>query len=70
MSDEKIIYKVSYVVEGGGHPGAIMNSDSYPNIGDKVSFDGNQYEITDIQELMPPIGDFGFLHASCKIVKE
>ena len=70
MSEEKIIYKVSYVVEGGGHPGAIMNSDSYPTVGDKVSFDGNQYQITDIQELMPPIGDFGFLHASCKIVED
>ena len=38
--------------------------------GDLVTFDGNNYVITDVQELMPPIGDFGFLHASCKIAAE
>ena len=70
MSDENITYKISYVVEGGGHPGAIINSDVYPEPGDQVTFDGNNYIITDVQELMPPIGDFGFLHASCKIAEE
>lgn len=66
MTEENIIYKVSYVVEGGNHPGAIINEDHLPEPGDAVSFDGNNYIVTDVVELMPPIGDFGFLHASCK----
>ena len=70
MSDEDITYKISYVVEGGGHPGAIINSDIYPKQGDHVTFDGNTYVITDVQELMPPIGDFGFLHASVKMSED
>ncbi|MEM9774093.1 MAG: hypothetical protein AAF902_05905 [Chloroflexota bacterium] len=66
MADENIIYKVSYVVEGGNHPGAIINEDHLPKPGDQVSFDGNTFVVTEVQELMPPLGDFGFLHASCK----
>ena len=65
--EDTIIYKVSYVVEGGGHPGAIINADHCPEPGDKVSFDGNNYVITAVQELMPPIGDFGILHAAVKL---
>lgn len=68
MTEENIIYKVSYVVEGGKHPGAIINEDHLPERGDSVTFDGNEYVITDVVELMPPIGDFGFLHAACKPV--
>ena len=62
-------YKVSYVVEGGMHPGAIFNTDSEPKVGDEVVFDGIVFEITELQELMPPAGDFGFLHATCRFIR-
>lgn len=64
-TEENIIYKVSYVVEGGKTPGAIINENHLPKPGDPVSFDGNDYIVTDVVELMPPLGDFGFLHAAC-----
>lgn len=67
MSDA-MVYKVSYVVEGGKHPGAIINTDIEPKVGDIVNFDGRNFEITEVDELMPPIGDFGFLHATCRIL--
>lgn len=66
---ESVIYKVSYVVEGGEHPGAIINIDYEPSVGDQVTFGEKVFEITDIQELMPPMGDFGFLHATCRFIR-
>ncbi len=66
---EAIYYKVSYVVEGGGHPGAIINVDEKPEIGQEVEFDGRVFLITDVTELMPPLGDFGFLHAACRFLR-
>ena len=67
---DAIYYKVSYVVEGGTHPGAIMNEDVEPSVGAEVQFDGRIFEITDVEELMPPMGDFGFLHAACRYLRD
>lgn len=69
MSDT-IYYKVSYVVEGGGHSGAIINVDEEPIVGEEVVFDGKLFLVTEVTELMPPMGDFGFLHAACRYVRE
>ncbi|MDX1524458.1 MAG: hypothetical protein R3264_22705 [Anaerolineae bacterium] len=66
--NEASIYKISYVVQGGKHPGGIVNTDKEPQIGDIVSFDGRTFEVTEIDELMPPAGDFGFLHVTCKVL--
>lgn len=65
---EASIYKISYVVQGGKHPGGIVNTDKEPKIGDIVRFDGRIFEVTEIDELMPPSGDFGFLHVTCKVL--
>ena len=62
-----MIYKVSYVVVGGEHPGAIANVDTPPQVGDRVTLGNNEFEIVEILELMPPRGEFSFLHATCKI---
>lgn len=67
---EAIYYKVSYVVEGAKHPGALMNVEEKPEVGDEVAFDGHRFVITDVAELMPPMGDFGFLHASCRLIEK
>lgn len=63
-------YKVSYVVEGGKFPGAIINLDEEPCIGDKVQLDGHTFAITEITELMPAGDDFGFLHVTCRYVED
>ena len=70
MSEEVTYYKVSYVVEGGKHSGAIINVDDEPHVGDEVNFDGHIFEIIELMELMPPAGDFGFLHATCRFIRD
>jgi hypothetical protein len=65
MSNE-IFYKVSFVVANSDHPGAIMTVDQYPEIGDEVAFNGSVFKITEVMELMPTVGNFGFLHVTCE----
>ncbi len=65
-----MIYKVSYVVRGGSHPGAILDSDELPEVGQVVSFGGYKFQIIEVMELMPARGGFGFLHATCAPVEE
>ncbi len=64
-----MIYKVSYVVIGGEHPGAIANVEEPPRVGDRVTLGTQQFEVLDVIELMPPRGGFAFLHATCQIVQ-
>lgn len=68
--ESDVLYKVSYVVEGGEHPGAIINVDNKPEPGEQFSFDGRIFEVIEVLELMPPVGNFGFLHATCRFIKD
>ncbi len=65
-----VLYKISYVVIGGEHPGAIVNVEEKPEPGELLTFDGRVFEIVEIVELMPPVGNFGFLHATCKYLHD
>ncbi|PID85221.1 MAG: hypothetical protein CSA11_09880 [Chloroflexi bacterium] len=65
-----IFYKVSFVVAGGKHPGAIMTVESKPAVGDEVSFNGSTFTVTEVMELMPTVGNFGFLHVTCEFLRE
>jgi hypothetical protein len=64
------IYKVSYVVKGSNHPGGIMNKDKPPEIGEKFQVGDVLLEILEVVELMPPRGDFYYLHATCEKVSK
>jgi len=63
-------YKVSYVVIGGEHPGAIVNEFQRPKVGDHVQIGKYTFEVVEIFEVMPPRGDFAFLHATVKPVEQ
>jgi hypothetical protein len=65
-----MIYKVSYVVQGGQHPGAIANTDEPPQVGDRVRLGANEFEVIEVMELMPPTENFHYLHATCKVPAE
>jgi hypothetical protein len=65
-----MIYQVSYVVIGGGHPGTIMNQEERPEVGELVEFAGEKFEIVEVLEIIPPRGEFGYLHATCKLAEE
>jgi hypothetical protein len=59
-----MIYKVSYVVQGGEYPGGIKNEEERPEAGDYVQIGPRRFEIVEIFEIMPPRDDFQFLHAT------
>ena len=65
-----MIYKVSYVVVGKPHLGTIINQDSAPRVGNRVTMDDEQFEITEVLDLLPPRGEFVYLHATCTPVEE
>lgn len=58
------IYKVSYVVSGEDHPGAILNSETSPHQGDVISLGSSDFEVIEVIDLVPPRGDFHYLHAT------
>lgn len=63
-----MIYKVSYVVLGGQHPGGIINQGEPPQVGDWVRLGRSNFEVVEVKNLMPPRDDFQFLHATVKPV--
>lgn len=69
MSEEEMFYQISYVVVGSDHPGAIVSVDRRPEVGEQVSFGGQDFEVLEVQELTPATGNFGFLHVTCKAVE-
>ena len=65
-----MVYKISYVVAEGNHPGAIANATQPPRIGDRVRIGDEEFEVVEVFDLMPPHGEFQFLHATCKRVEK
>ncbi len=62
------VFKVSYVVQGGDHPGAIVNEDKKPELGQRVTLGSKVFEVVEIVDLMPARGDFSFLHVTVKSI--
>jgi hypothetical protein len=64
-----MIYKVSYVVIGANIHGP--SSTRHAPRGRQEGPTGTLwFEITDVQDLLPPQGDFAYLHATCRPVEE
>ena len=63
------VWKVSYVVKGDDQPGGILNLDQAPQVGEVLRVAGKKLEILEIVELIPPKGDFHYLHVTCRIKK-
>lgn len=63
------IYKVSCVVTGSNHPGAIINRQERPNVGDTIKLGSNTFEVIEVLDLLPPRGEFHYLHVTCKMIK-
>jgi hypothetical protein len=59
-------YKISYVVIGGDHPGAILNAEEKPQTGDEVRFGDKLFHVVEVINLMPPRGEFHYLHVTLK----
>jgi hypothetical protein len=65
-----MIYKVSYVVLGGRHPGAIVSRDAPPRLGEVVTLGEDQFEVVEVTDLIPPYGDFAYLHVTLRPIQE
>ena len=64
-----MIYKVSFVVLGDAHPGGIQNLDHQPVVGEELVAGDLRFEIVEVMELLPPFGDYSYLHATCRRVE-
>ena len=64
-----MIYKVSFVVLDDAHPGGIHNLDHHPAIGEELVVGTQRFAITEVTELLPPYGDYSYLHATCRLIK-
>jgi hypothetical protein len=66
-----VIYKVSYAVIGKPHLGMMIDQDTAPQVGERIPLgtDDEVCEIIEVQDLMPPMGDFAYLHVTCKPVE-
>ena len=60
------MYKVSYVIVGIDHPGAILTQAKPPHPGDNVKLQNQHFEIIEVIDIVPPRGDFYFMHATCR----
>jgi hypothetical protein len=61
-------YKVSYVVLGEDNPGAILNLEERPEEGQIIELGEKNYKIIEVVDLIPPKGDFVYLHATLEPV--
>ena len=64
-----MVYKISIVIPGVEHGGAIINLSERPGVGDHLQIGEMEVEVVEVVDLMPPRGEFHFLHATCKKVE-
>ena len=64
-----MIYKVSFVVQGDAHPGGIQNLDHKPEVGEELLIGNSRLQIVQVTELLPPMGDYAYLHATCRLIE-
>jgi len=65
-----MVCKVSIVIPGSEHGGAILDLAAMPSVGDRVVLGDSVVEVLEVMELLPPRGDFHFVHATCRLVGE
>ncbi|HSB66564.1 MAG TPA: hypothetical protein VLD65_08290 [Anaerolineales bacterium] len=64
------VYKVSFVVAGSEHAGAIINRDQAPIIGEKITLGEDLFEVVEVLELMPPRDGFFYIHSTVRFIKK
>lgn len=63
---DRVSYMVRGDVRGKKHAGMTRDEENAPEVGDKVDLAGDSFTITEVQELIPPMGEFAYLHATCE----
>ncbi|MCL4252808.1 MAG: hypothetical protein KJ043_03400 [Anaerolineae bacterium] len=57
-----MVYKVSYVIQGGNLPGAIRNETEMPKLGMRVKVGSYIFRVVEVYEMMPPRDGTQFIH--------
>jgi hypothetical protein len=65
-----MIYKVSYVVVGQPDLGEIVNLDTPPRVGDRVTLGDEPCEVIEVIDLIPPRENFAYLHVTCRPIQK
>ncbi len=69
-----MVFRISYVVQGKvrgrRHPGLTRDEETAPEVGDRVDLAGDLFDVIEVQELIPPMGGFSYLHCTCRSVPE
>ena len=63
------IWKVSYVVKGSSQVGGIINLTHAPEPGEIFKIGDDQLEVLEALELIPPRGEFHYIHATCTVIQ-
>jgi hypothetical protein len=61
------VWKVSYVIEDSSQAGGIINLYYAPKPGEIIGIGNDQLEVLEVFELIPPSGEFHYLHATCRL---
>ncbi|MCU0480602.1 MAG: hypothetical protein MUE54_05245 [Anaerolineae bacterium] len=65
-----MVYKVSYVVQGGNIPGAIKNESHMPQVGMRVKVGSRVFRVVEVYEMMPAREGVQFIHAVIAVEHE
>ena len=63
------VWKVSYVVKESSQAGGIINLDHALKPGEFIEIGRYKLEVLEAFELIPPRGEFHYVHATCKVVE-
>jgi hypothetical protein len=61
-----MVCKLSIVIPGSPHSGVILNTTTLPQVGDRLPVGDSLVEVVEIKELLPPSGEFHFVHVTAK----
>ncbi len=64
-----MVCKLSIVIPTGEHAGAIIDRPAMPAVGDRLALGDVTVEVLEVKELLPPRGDFHFVHVTGRIVR-
>jgi hypothetical protein len=65
-----VVCKLSIVLPGSGHGGAIIDTPAMPAVGDFIPLGDLTVEVLEVQELLPPRGEFRFVHVTGRVVED
>jgi hypothetical protein len=63
-----MVCKLSIVIPGSPHSGAILNTTTLPQVGDRLPVGDIVVEVVELKELLPASGNFHFVHVTAKEV--